>query len=299
LKVDPDSAEQRRKDARADRQVTKRPLEDGAAELGVKLPAELTEAIYDRIDGLARRAAGPDEPRTMNQLRADTATDLLLGNDREHMAVEVQVTVPLTTLMGLSADPGEIDGYGPIPAGLAQELAENATWRRIITDPVDGTVLDVGTRRYPSAALARHVQARDKTCRFPGCSRKAHKSDIDHTVRHVDGGTTHDGQLASLCRHHHRMKDEEPTGWTLTQPEPGRLVWRSPTGRIYRVGPTPADHDPPHAPGNAGAGTTGPAPTATQPQQAASTAGRAGAPIPPNRPTPTAQIPTATTSPPS
>jgi hypothetical protein len=50
LKVDPDSAEQRRKDARADRQVTKRPLDDGAAELGVKLPAELTEAIYDRID---------------------------------------------------------------------------------------------------------------------------------------------------------------------------------------------------------------------------------------------------------
>jgi hypothetical protein len=261
LKADPDGAEQRRRDARADRYVTTRPMEDGAAELGVKLPAELAQAAYDRIDGLARRAAGPDEPRTMDQVRADTAADLLLGTNREHMAVEVHVTVPLTTLLGLHADPGELEGYGPIPAELARELANNATWRRIVTDPVDGTVLDVGRRRYPSAALARHVQTRDKTCRFPGCPRKARKSDIDHTRRHVDGGGTHDGQLSSLCRHHHRLKDEdtEPTGWTLAQPAPGHLQWTSPTGRVYRVGPTPADHDAPHAPGNAGcaAGNTG------------------------------------------
>jgi hypothetical protein len=258
LKVDPDGAEQRRKDARANRYVVTRPMEDGAAELGVKLPAELTEAIYDRVDGLARKAAGPDEPRTMDQLRADTAADLLLGTNREHMAVEVHVTVPLTTLLGLAADPGELEGYGPIPAGLARELSENATWRRIVTDPIDGSVLDVGRRRYPSAPLARHVQARDKICRFPGCTKKARKADLDHTIRHVDGGETHDGQLAVLCRHHHRMKDEERrlTGWSLTQPAPGHLEWKSPTGRIYKVGPTPADHDPPYAPGNAGPGPT-------------------------------------------
>jgi hypothetical protein len=261
LKVDPEGAEQRRRDAKADRCVTTRPMEDGAAELGVKLPAELTGAIYDRIDGLARRAAGPDEPRTMDQLRADTAADLLLGTNREHLAVEVHVTVPLTTLLGLSADPGDLEGYGPIPAELARELAQNATWRRIVTDPVDGTVLDVGRRRYPSAALARHVQERDHTCRFPGCSRKARKSDLDHTQRHVDGGATHDGQLSALCRHHHRLKDEEkePTGWSLTQPIPGHLEWISPTGRVYRVGPTPADHDPPHAPSRKCAGAGSPA----------------------------------------
>jgi hypothetical protein len=118
-----------------------------------------------------------------------------------------------------------------------------------VTDPVDGTVLDVGRRRFPSAHLARHVRERDKTCRFPGCARSAQTSDLDHTQRHADGGTTHDGQLSALCRHHHRLKDDALTGWSLGQPEPGHLEWRSPTGRIYRVDPTPADHFPPHAPG--------------------------------------------------
>jgi hypothetical protein len=264
LRIDPEGAEQRRRDAKADRYVTTRTMEDGAAELGVKLPAELTGAIYDRIDGLAKKAAGPDEPRTMDQLRADTAVDLLLGTNREHLAVEVHVTVSLPTLLGLATDPGDLEGYGPIPAELARELATNATWRRIITDPVDGTVLDVGRRRYPSAALARHVQTRDKTCRFPGCPRKARKSDLDHTRRYVDGGGTHDGQLSALCRRHHRMKDEdkEPTGWTLTQPSPATFSGPAHRTHLPRR-PHPADHFPPHAPaGTRTAPAHPPAPTA-------------------------------------
>ena len=43
-------------------------------------------------------------------------------------------------------------------------------------------------------------------------------------------------KLASLCRHHHRCKQAE--GWWLEQPEPGLLVWRVPSGRIYTTTPT-------------------------------------------------------------
>ena len=39
-----------------------------------------------------------------------------------------------------------------------------------------------------------------------------------------------------LCRHHHRCKQAE--GWSLEQPEPGVLAWRTPTGRTYTVTPT-------------------------------------------------------------
>jgi hypothetical protein len=176
------------------------------------------------------------------------AAALLLGADTGDdggVQVEVHVTVPATTLLGLADDPGELEGYGPVPADLARELSENATWRRIVTDPVDGTVLDVGARRYPSAGLARHVRERDKTCRFPGCAQPARAADIDHTDRHTDGGPTADGNLESLCRHHHRLKDSPLTRWRLRQPVPGHLEWISPTSRVYRVGPTPVDHDPP------------------------------------------------------
>jgi hypothetical protein len=39
-----------------------------------------------------------------------------------------------------------------------------------------------------------------------------------------------------LCRHHHRAKQAK--GWRLTQPEPGILVWRVPSGRTYTTTPT-------------------------------------------------------------
>jgi hypothetical protein len=138
-------------------------------------------------------------------------------------------------------------------------LAENATWRRIVTDPVDGTVLDVGLRRYPSAGLARHVRERDETCRFPGCAQPSRRADIDHTDRHTDGGPTADDNLGCLCRHHHRLKDDQSTNWTLTQPAPGHLEWVSPTGRVYRVGPAAVDPDPPGADGGDGGGPSPPA----------------------------------------
>jgi hypothetical protein len=39
-----------------------------------------------------------------------------------------------------------------------------------------------------------------------------------------------------LCRHHHRCKQAE--GWQLEQPQPGILVWHTPTGRTYTTTPT-------------------------------------------------------------
>jgi hypothetical protein len=167
IKADPGGAEERRRRAKERRRVELRPVEDGMAEVRLTLPAELAEAIHQRLTALARRAACADDPRTLGQIRADVAAALLLGADAGDgdgdggVQVEVHVTVPATTLLGLADDPGELEGYGPIPADLARELAENATWRRIVTDPVDGTVLDVGLRRYPSAGLARHVRERD------------------------------------------------------------------------------------------------------------------------------------------
>ena len=157
------------------------------------------------------------------------------GGDRPVLRADVQVTVPAGTLLGLSDEPGLLAGHGPIPASMARGLAASGTWRRILTDPRGGTILDVGRRFYaPPAALAAHVIARDQTCRFPGCRQPARRCDLDHTVPYPRGETSA-GNLAALCRHHHRLK--HLTHWRVEQPEPGVLVWTSPTGHRYSTQP--------------------------------------------------------------
>jgi len=82
--------------------------------------------------------------------------------------------MPATMLMGLDEQAGVLAGYGPIPAQAARELAGDATWRRLLTDPLSGQLLDLGRTTYrPSAALAEFVRARDHRCLFPGVRHEA------------------------------------------------------------------------------------------------------------------------------
>jgi uncharacterized protein DUF222 len=91
-------------------------------------------------------------------------------------------------------------------------------------------------RYRPSRRLTHRVKARNTTCTAPGCGRRAATCDLDHTDPHRQGGLTCECNLAPLCRHHHRCKQAE--GWRLEQPEPGVLVWRTPSGRSYTTTPT-------------------------------------------------------------
>jgi hypothetical protein len=106
--------------------------------------------------------------------------------------------------------------------------------------------------RFVRAALARHIEVRDRTCSHPGCRRPARKSDKDHTHDHARGGATTSRNIGPGCDRHHLYKHEG--GWCLRQPEPGHFVWTSPLGRAYRsrgapisppvVAPCPAPSDP-------------------------------------------------------
>jgi Domain of unknown function (DUF222) len=87
-----------------------------------------------------------------------------------------------------------------------------------------------------SPGLRHVIMIRQRTCSFPGCRRPASRCDQDHTAPHDRGGRTCECNLAPLCRHHHRCKQTE--GWCLEQPEPGVLLWRTPSGRTYTVTPT-------------------------------------------------------------
>jgi hypothetical protein len=152
------------------------------------------------------------------------------------------VTVPLATLLGLSEDPGELDGH-PIPAVIARDLAADGRWRRMLFDE-SGKLSDIGQHTYvPSTQLARHIRGRDRTCRFPTCTRPAHDCDVDHTKTfHGEGGRTCPENLAGLCRHHHRLKHE--TRWSYRRHDNGDTVWTAPTGRTY-TRPTDDYYDDP------------------------------------------------------
>ena len=161
--------------------------------------------------------------------------------------VRIDVTMALSTLMGLDEQPAELAGLGPIPAEQARALAMGGVWRRLVTDPVTGTVLDVGRTRYrPPAELAEHVMVRDTVCAAPGCSVPAHRCDLDHTTDYhatpANGsptrGTTSAENLGPLSPRCHRLKTDG--GFTLHQTAPGVFEWHTPAGLTYRV--TPGQH---------------------------------------------------------
>ncbi|MBP2326368.1 hypothetical protein JOF56_006753 [Kibdelosporangium banguiense] len=232
IAVDPSAAERLRRTAKADRDVTGRDLSDGMGQLAITLEPHEAQAAYDQINMLANKVKTPD--RTLAQCRADVFLDLVLGKNNERVRVNLNVTVPMSTLLGLTRLPGEISGYGPITAEYASELAQDAMWRRVITDE-HGQVLEVSRRRYASAALARHIRLRDRTCRQPGCGRTADRSEIDHTVRYADGGVTSVDNTNALCRKHNLMR--ERSDWGMTQPLPGTLVFRTPANRVHTTTP--------------------------------------------------------------
>jgi len=246
----PARAEQQREQAMAERQVCITPREDGMAELWALLPAEGAAAVSAAIDALAS-ARSADDPRTADQRRADALVELGIAalHDphlprAQGMRPAVQVTIALSTLLGVDDQPGELAGQGPIPASVARRIAADptGTWRRLVTDPT-GRLLDYGTSTYrPPADLTRFVTARDQTCTFPGCRRPAHRCDLDHEIPASAGGATSADNLAVLCRRHHRAKHE--AGWQVRRnQQTGTSHWTSPTGHRYTSTPPPCPSD--------------------------------------------------------
>ena len=202
------------------------------------------------------------DTRTRAQIRADIAADILLtGSPFADPTVtgdgpgtlgairaKIQVVVPALSLLKPDGDenghaePADLVGYSPIDAETARAIAEacDTWWERLVTHPVTGVVLHTnGYQR--TAAIDRHLRARDRHCRFPGCRLPAIRCEVDHTIDHALGGKTDVCNLAHLCQRHHSMK--QFAGWKVRQLEGGILEWTSPVGTTYTdYPPTPGVH---------------------------------------------------------
>jgi hypothetical protein len=180
----------------------------------------------------------------------------------------VHVTVAATTLLGMDESPAQLAGYGPVPAAIARVLAadEDATWRRILTDPTTGAALDVSRTGYrPGTVLGDLVRTRDPVCTFPGCHVPAVRCDLDHIEPFDPGrgstGQTRAANLHPVCRAHHNAKTHG--GWSTRADDDGTITWRAPSGHEYHVPPTPSD--PTHAPDAVRPARPRPRPRRTEP----------------------------------
>ncbi|MDX1691818.1 MAG: HNH endonuclease signature motif containing protein, partial [Acidimicrobiia bacterium] len=167
--------------------------------------------------------------------QADVLLDLLTDRrDRTGPRGTVELTVGLETLAGLDEDAGDLNGYGPVLADIARQVADRqrtAEWRFRVVDG-DGCLHDAGaTRRRPTADQARWVEARDRRCVFPGCRMPARHADLDHIRPHAEHGPTCPCNLAALCRYHHTGRHR--FGWTYRHSGGGVFEWTSPLGRAH------------------------------------------------------------------
>jgi hypothetical protein len=246
-----------------ERRVTVKALEDGMGYLGLVHDWATISSIEQvvRADGrrlqLARRAGAecPDstEPTTTDEsdgedttadaCRADALAARLLGTvgedgeitwDRETPQVEVQIVMDLATLRGENENPCLLDGM-PITADLARDFAGYAkAFRRMVTAPVTGHLLDYGRRVYLPDTLRTFVRARDGHCTTPVCTIHAEPlMQMDHGTRFPQGpsNTTNAHLRCLTC---HQLKTAGHVSIHDTRPD-GSHTWRSIWGQSVHV----------------------------------------------------------------
>lgn len=250
--ADPRAVLARARTARADRGVSIRPAPDTMAVLSAFLPAEQGIAAWAGLDRHARGLRAAGDARSRGQIMADTLVERLTGQASAAVVpVEIGVTKTADSLFTAGTDnadqtPADLHGYGPLPVDLALDLAataerQAAAWvRRLVTDPVDGTVAHVDTKRRrfdgPLAELIRH---RDQLCRDPYCTAPIRH--LDHVRPYRDGGATTAANGAGLCERGNYVKDMP--GWTrrvVIGPGAPAIEITTPTGHSYTSKAPPA-----------------------------------------------------------
>jgi hypothetical protein len=243
------------------RRLTAEPQRDGTGALVITGEGPRITAAACRVDKIARRLRKDGDQRTLDQLRADVATDLLMRGwipgDPTFTALgkppvaTVQLIVTLPTLLGLDHGVALIPGWGCVSRQQAQDLALQlgSIWTRIVTDPVTGRAIEAtaGTYKVP-AGMAEQIKTRDGTCRAPGCEIPAQRCDLDHsqewasTSHDTDGagGPTAETNLSALHRGHHNLKTSG--FWDSDQSPDGTLAWTTATGRTFTTYPYVYEH---------------------------------------------------------
>ena len=175
--------------------------------LTVTADAATVAAVMDRLDATARARRGGGDPRTLDQLRCDLATEpcstatstrrrrqadapgtaVSGAVERDAVSSEaaamVWLVVPFEVATGASDTACELPGHGWVTAAHAREVMTRpgSVWATLPVDVRTGQAITRPTRAYrPTTAMVEHVRAVDGVCRGPGCEVLATRCDLDH-----------------------------------------------------------------------------------------------------------------------
>jgi len=199
--------------------------EDGLVRLDGVLDAEGGAILRSALQPFMKPVK--DDTRSYGQRSADALVELgrqgSSGSKRDGAGPRPQLVIraSLDTLAGVKGAPaGELEGGGTVPAETVQRYACDSAISRITGQGELEHELNHASRTLP-AATRRALEARDRHCVFPGCTRPLNWCDGHHLVWWTRGGATALPNLALLCRPHHRMVHEE--GWRLDRHKDGRF----------------------------------------------------------------------------
>ncbi len=194
---------------------------------------------------------------------------------RRSRPVQAHVTVPVETSLGLSNEPGWLDGYGWLSAPTCRLLLVDAELRRVCVQSGTGQLVEVddsdvrpppdatGVRQSlldmvlepamlsgsspavrheaehdPSPPLRDLVCLRDRSCDGPtGARTSARRIDLDHETPYPHGPTAA-WNLVARSRRTHQLKHY---GWTPLRTATS-TIWFSPAGQVVE---TPRRQQPP------------------------------------------------------
>jgi Domain of unknown function (DUF222)/HNH endonuclease len=146
--------------------------------------------------------------------------------DRQQIVVHVDAE----TLQDGRAGRCELEHGPSLAAETVRRLACDASLVGVLENE-QGEPLNVGRKtRSVSPAIRRALNARDRGCRFPGCSN-ARYIDAHHVHHWARGGETKLSNLVQLCRFHHRQVHEG--GVVVQRLDDGALRFLRPDGRSF------------------------------------------------------------------
>ena len=225
--------------------------DDGMVVIRGRLTPEVGAVVQRALEAAADRLFREARPSPAGNSLAEDVTPAQRRADALGLLAECALSADLDR--GTAGDRYQVVVHvdaatadGVIELGHSAQHVSAETSRRIscdaavvtMTHDADGAVLDVGRRtRTVPPAIRRALDARDRGCRFPGCTSR--RCDAHHVERWTDGGATSLGNLVLLCRRHHRAVHEG--GFRVATGEGGAFVFRRPDGERFDAAPSPGE----------------------------------------------------------
>ncbi len=162
--VDGRGSDERRADARSRRGVFGRLTGDGMGCLTLVADADAVAAVMDRLDAQARAARGAGDPRTLDQLRCDLATEALLHSHLEALQpVTSTVTSDTTDTADTASGAASPSTSSATPTAVSEGQPSGLVWLVMPFEVAAGTseaACELPGHGWVTAAHAREIMTR-------------------------------------------------------------------------------------------------------------------------------------------